>query len=185
VLSLEPVTDEIGIQYNAITGLARFRFTFDEPTELTGYFKLKVWVGCDGHDDLDLQVHTYKLDSTGQRVHFAGVMGDINEGVSKGFFRVSHRVSLVPERSTAYRPYYSHEASLPLPAGEFVPVDVPMHPSSTIFHAGESLELIIAGHDVHDFYMLRRARQSNSGTHRLMVGGSFDSHLLIPRIPRD
>ncbi len=49
---------------------AQFTATFDEPTELTGYMKLKLWVQAQGSDDMDLFVALEKIDRSGAVVKF-------------------------------------------------------------------------------------------------------------------
>ena len=54
-----------------------------------------------------------------------------------------------------------------------------------VFHAGQQLQLMIAGYD----YMLSRpadrplATTLNKGVHVLHTGGRYDSYLLVPVIP--
>ena len=75
-----------------------------------------------------------------------------------------------------------HDDPQPLTPGEIVPVDVEILPSSTLFRAGESLELVVQGADLFEHPALGHAysRDVNQGTHTIHTGGEYDSHLLVP-----
>jgi hypothetical protein len=78
-----------------------------------------------------------------------------------------------------------HDEPQPLTPGEIVAVDVEILPSSTLFRAGESLELVVQGADLFEHPALGHAysQDVNRGTHTIHTGGEYDSHLLVPRIP--
>jgi predicted acyl esterase len=67
--------------------------------------------------------------------------------VALGWLRVSHR-ELDTERSTPQQPWLTHREEQLLNTGEHVPVDIQIWPFGTIFHAGETLRLVIQGSDV-------------------------------------
>jgi hypothetical protein len=64
-----------------------------------------------------------------------------------------------------------------------VPVDVALYPSSTVFAAGESLELIISSDEIIPSPPYRKDVSINRGIHVIHCGGDYDSHLLVPVIP--
>jgi predicted acyl esterase len=70
--------------------------------------------------------------------------------------------------------------------GEIVPVDIPLLPIGMRWHPGEQLRIIVAGFDLMGpmFPKLPLAPTRNRGEHIIHTGGRFDSHLLIPVIPR-
>ena len=59
-------TAEARVEFDAVAGKATFTYTFLDRTELTGYFKLKLWVEAIGNDDLDLFTVFSKLDASGK-----------------------------------------------------------------------------------------------------------------------
>lgn len=69
-LEPSPVAREKEARYDALTGRTTFEIVFDRETELTGYFKLRLWVQADGSDDMDLFVGLDKIDRSGARVPF-------------------------------------------------------------------------------------------------------------------
>jgi uncharacterized protein len=77
-----------------------------------------------------------------------------------------------------------HQRDLPLSPGEIVPVDIEIWPSGTVFRAGETLQLVIQGHDLHVYppqtFAQRHEYTINAGRHVVHASGSYDSHLLIP-----
>jgi len=73
------------------------------------------------------------------------------------------------------------------PAGDHVlGSDIEILPSSTLFRAGESLQLVVQGADLFEHPTLTHAysRDVNTGVHAIHTGGEYDSHLLVPEIPR-
>ena len=70
-----------------------------------------------------------------------------------------------------------------LKAGEIVPVDIALYPSSTFFAAGESVQLIVASREIIPSPPYFKDASFNHGTHVLHFGGEYDSYLLVPKIP--
>jgi predicted acyl esterase len=68
-------------------------------------------------------------------------------------------------------------------AGEIVPVDIELYPSSTFFSAGETLQLIIAADEIISSPPYRKDASFNRGKHVLHFGGKYDSYLLVPKVP--
>jgi len=100
--------------------------------------------------------------------------------------RVSHR-ELDEEKSTPYQPFHKHQRELKLKAGEIVPVEIEIWPSSTLFERGEKLRVIIQGSDIYSYPNERHTNEHtatvNKGTHVIFTGGKYDSHLLMPVMP--
>ncbi len=184
-LGFDPLAKIASVSYDA-TGDegARFDLCFTEDTEITGHMKLKLWVSTDEGDDMDLLVGVRKLDGTGHEVHFEGRENDLRGIVALGWIRASHR-ELDPELSTPWRPFLSHQRELRLEPGAIVSVEIEVLPSSTFFAAGETLRLEIKGRDVYANRMHQHKELCNCGWHTIHAGGKYDSHLLLPVIPRD
>ena len=188
-LVVAPPVEEDTILYSARGGRVAFRHRFAVDTELTGYMKLRLWVEARADDpstpppdDMVLFVAVGKRDRDGAVVHFEGSVGNHYDLVSRGFCRVSRR-ALDPERSTPWQPVASGTSEERLRPGEIVPVEIEIYPSSTFFAAGEALELIVAGDEIIPSPPYRKDASLNRGRHALHVGGRYDSHLLVPRIP--
>jgi len=187
-LTEAPIKDEALLSYciepqNNESGNLIFNIKFDKDTELTGYTKLRLWVSADGSDDMDLFVALKKIDRRGMEVHFPDY-NHIEDGqVAPGWLRVSHR-ELDPDKSTPYQPWLKHQSLQKLKPGEIVPVDIEILSSSTLFHAGESLRLVISGSEIiYRSTGCRHEETVNRGKHLVYVGGQYDSHLLVPIIP--
>lgn len=184
-LSRSPLPHEHHIAYAAADGRAFFDLTFSERTELVGPAKLKLWVAAQGSDDADLFVALKKLDADRNEVGFAYLGMFDNGPVALGWLRVSHR-ELDELKSTPERPWHRHEREVRLDDEEPVAVEIAIHDSGTVFEAGQTLRLVIQGHDVHQHdagFALRHAELRNRGLHVLYTGGPFDSHLLLPVVP--
>ena len=186
----QPVSGESLVAYDAVAedGRAIFDYRFDADTELTGHMKLKLWVEAEGADDMDLFVAIQKLDSAGNLIPFTFYATSEDGPVALGWLRASHR-ALDPERSTPEQPVHLHTAEEPLEPGVPVPVEIEIWPSSTLFRAGESMRVVVAGRDIYTEIpqpgpaMMRHEETRNRGRHLIRAGGRYDSHLLLPVIP--
>ena len=186
-------------------GCATFVHTFDRDTELTGYFKLRLWVEAEGADDLDLFIKVQKLSKRGKvlpsptiplpnplvrkatRLLFPlGVkqLSLLFFTGAKGRLRVSHR-ELDAERATAWKPVDTHRVEQRLTPGEIVPVEIAVGPLGMRWRKGEQLRLLVAGYDLSPLPLegIAPPLLRNQGTHVLHMGGRYDSHLLVPVVP--
>jgi uncharacterized protein len=165
---------------------AEFAATFDEPTELTGYMKLKLWVQAAGSDDLDLFVALEKIDRSGKVVKFPFFSCHEDGPLALGWLRASHR-ELDMSKSTPYQPVHPHTSEARLKAGEIVPIEIEIWPSSTRFAKGEKLRVIVQGSDIYYYPggwpTNAHENSANKGEHVIHSGGQYDSHLLVPVIP--
>jgi hypothetical protein len=183
-LACDPPSKQGNISYDAKAGSAVFEHTFAERTEITGYMKLRLWVEARGSNDADLFVAVEKLDRLGNRVTFTFMSEFDNGPVALGWLRVSHR-ELDAVRSTPDQPRHLHRRELLLAPGEIVPVDIEILPSSTLFEAGEKLQVVVQGRDIYVLPVRHTQMHEdtrNAGEHVLHTGDRYDSHLLVPVI---
>jgi len=187
-LSLERPQTPMELAYPAKKGKAEFQHTFAEDTELSGYMKVRVWVearpesaGQETPDDMALFVAVNKLDRDGSPVHFYGSVGSTKDMVTRGWCKVSRR-ELDSVESTEWHPVQKGAREQKLKAGEIVPVDIALYPSSTFFAAGESVQLIVAPREIIPSPPYIKDASFNRGTHVLHFGGEYDSHLLVPKV---
>jgi uncharacterized protein len=185
-LSGSSFAQESEVRYET-DGRAEFVHRFAGPTELTGPMKLKLWVEAEGADDMDLFVGVQKLDSGGNLVPFSFLNALEDGPVALGWLRVSHR-ELDEERSTPEQPWHPHRRESRLAPGQVVPVEIEIWPSGTRFAAGEQLRLLVQATDVQQYppgvVSMAHSVTRNLGTHVIHTGGTYDSHLLMPVIPR-
>ena len=181
-LSPQPVQRESEKRYVPETGQANFVIRFDEDTELTGYFKLRLWVETDGADDMDLFVYVQKLDSKGEFLPHK-ILGQPHPG-AQGWLRVSHR-ELDPARSTPSEPSLPHRRLQLLRPKEIVPVEIGIVPTSFVWYAGQQLRVLVAGRFMRapGWFEPFKYEVTNRGDHIIHTGGKYDSHLLVPKIP--
>ncbi|MBN8816837.1 MAG: CocE/NonD family hydrolase [Sphingomonas sp.] len=179
---------EAEARYPAETGSVAFDLSFDTDTEITGHASLRLWVEADGSDDVDLFVALQKINTAGGHVGFTFYAFYENGPVALGWQRVSHR-ALDPARSRPEQPVHLHTYEERLEPGACVLVEIEIWPFSARFSAGETLRLIVAGHDIYrkeegvflPFPMHEQTR--NAGTHIIRTGGVFDSSILLPFVP--
>jgi predicted acyl esterase len=179
-LRTEPADSEGNVQYRPTSrhGTAIFSYRFEQPAELIGSMRLKLWVSTSDGDDLDLFVVLKKVDSAGREVFFSGFNGYERDSVAKGWLRASHR-ELNQSRSTPLRPWHSHTRIQKLAPGEVVPLEIEILPSATFFEAGSTLRLTIQGRDAARYPAFRHRELVNRGRHTIFSGGRYDSSLTM------
>ena len=175
--------------YLAKGGKALFNFKFAEGAELGGYFTLKLWAearperaGEPPPGDMAMFVAVNKLDRNGNAVHFNGSVGNNKDMVTRGCLKVSRR-ELDPVESTEWHPILKGDSEQKLDAGEIVPVNIELYPSSTFFAAGEALQLILAADEIIPSPPYEKSVEGNHGQHVLHFGAEYDSYLLVPKMP--
>jgi predicted acyl esterase len=185
----EQVNHEASVQYDSTSteNSAVFGHRFVEDTELTGHAKLKLWVSAEGSDDMDLFVAIQKVDKQGDLVPFPYYTIFEDGPVASGWLRVSHR-ELDEQLSTPQQPVHPHLREERLAEGEIVPVEIELWPSSTLFHSGETLRVVVQGSDIQVYpevpFVAGHPDTRNAGRHVIHTGGRYDSHLLLPVIPK-
>jgi predicted acyl esterase len=180
-LSRTPLAQAASATYDAHTGEAAFDVVFDEDTEITGHMVLRLWVEARGHNEMDLFVNVQKLSTTGTWIPVS-VLGEPHPG-TWGKIRVSRR-ALDEKASKPHLPVQSHLKDEKLSPGQIVPVDIAIVPSSRFWHKGQGLRVQVAGRYIREGWFEPLSWETdNKGTHVIHTGGTYDSHLLIPRIP--
>ena len=162
--------------------MLKLRYTFDRDTEITGYMKLKVWVAALDNIDADVYARVSKLNREGERVFNRAAMTAYSG--PNTMLRASLR-ELDEDKSTPCEPFHTFNHPQLLTRGVPVELELGFWPTSLLFHAGESLELILAGFDylASDNPLEVVSDTRNRGTHMVFAGGAYDSYLLIPKIP--
>ncbi|MCC7127934.1 MAG: CocE/NonD family hydrolase [Microbacteriaceae bacterium] len=176
-------------------GTARFRsrrnglsfdYRFDRDTELSGPASLKLSVSLKGAEDANLFAGIEKW-TDGKYVPFEGSYGYGRDRIAVGWQRLALR-RIDPELSTEFVPVPSLDTlELPSP-GEIVPVQIALSSSSTLFRAGDTLRLVIAGrwlapHNPLTGHFPAWYEASPRGTCEVHWGGESGSSLLVPIIP--
>ncbi|MFB7718951.1 CocE/NonD family hydrolase [Nocardia sp. NPDC056100] len=180
-LSPEPIATASSTSYDAADGVVTFDMTLPEETELTGYSTLRLYVEADGNDDMDLFVNIQKLSTTGEWIP-THVLDHPHPG-AWGKLRVSRR-ALDEQKSTDFHPVLAQRGEDKLSPGEIVAVDVPIWPTSRIWHAGQRIRVQIAGHYIRgDWFEPLTWQTCNTGRHILHTGGAYQAYLQIPVIP--
>jgi uncharacterized protein len=122
---------------------ACWEWTASADTELTGPMALRLWVEAHGADDADLFVGVEKW--RGQTyVPFEGSCGFGRDRIATGWLKTSLR-SLDEQASRPFDPVPTFTHREPLAREQIVQVDIALGPSATLFRAGETLRLVIAG----------------------------------------
>lgn len=118
-----------------------FRYRMTQPTEITGYMKLHLWVSALDHHDMDLSVRIEKLSKEGKPL--LDLTG--NRIAATGMLRVSMR-QLDASKSTEAEPYYTFTTEQKLKPGEIVPVEIEIWPIGLLFDENEILQLTVGAY---------------------------------------
>jgi len=179
------------VSYEAAPGAGKTSATFsteplEQDTEVTGPIKLGLWVSS-SIDDADLFAILRNIGPDGEEVVYPGIQpgGGSTVAAGYGWLRLSHR-KLDPARSTAYRPFHTHDEIQKVEPGEVVHVEIEILPTSVVLERGHRLVLEVGAQDDprHFFTHTDPRDRVQAGTNTLHTGGPFNSHLLLPIIPR-
>ena len=185
-LSCEPPLESSESSYCSTSSDDRlvFEHRFTKQTEITGGAVLHLVMSADEAREIDVFVALKKLDCHGREVGFNYYSTFSDGPVALGWMRASHR-RLLPS-STELQPVHDHENTLAVEPGQVIEFDIEIWPSGTLFHEGETLQLVIGGTDLYVFDTgapeLRHAT-NNQGIDRLYSGPDRPSFLVLPRIP--
>lgn len=176
-----------GVTFDLRRGAAGFSMRFAEDTELTGQLIAQLWVSLAGAGDAALFVGVEKWSGS-TWVPFEGSYGYGRDRVAIGRQRVSLRAP-DPDAATGRRPQHAFTSAQPVAPGEVVPVGIALSPSATLFRAGESLRLLVAGRYLEPANPLfghfpARYDRSPRGTCTLHWGPSRQARLRLPVIPQ-
>lgn len=122
---------------------AVFEYRFDRDTELSGPMTARLHVSVTGTDDPHIFVGVEKW-SGGAPVPFQGSYGYGRDRVAQGRLRLALREP-DPTRSRPHQPEHTFRTLQLLADNETVEVLIPLSSSATLFRAGDSLRLLIAG----------------------------------------
>ena len=121
-------------------GSLSFTYTFARETVVTGYMKLHLEFAGEEAEDMDVYVQIGKFSPDGKRLS----MSIGNYAGPNGRLRMSRR-HLDESLSTELEPVQTLDRIEPLVPGERYSAEVPVYPTSMVFHPGEKLELTISG----------------------------------------
>ncbi len=134
---------EGSVTFDLKRNAAAFEYRFEHDTELSGPMTLRLHVTVTGTDDPRLFVGVEKW-SGGAPIPFNGSYGYGRDLVAQGRLRLALR-ELDTQRSTPHQPEHTFQTLQPINDNEQIEVLIPLSSSATLFHAGDSLRLIIAG----------------------------------------
>ncbi|MBW4033820.1 MAG: CocE/NonD family hydrolase [Acidobacteria bacterium] len=167
-------------------GSASFELPIELDVEFTGPMSLRLWLALEGADDAHLFVGVEKWRGR-EYVPFEGSYGYGRDRIAGGRLAVSLRA--LSAASRPHEPEHDYLQRRPLTPGEVVPVELALGASSTLFRAGDTLRLIVAGRSLEPGNPLfghfpARYRPSRGGRCRLLWGPEHPAALTLPVIPR-
>jgi predicted acyl esterase len=174
------------VSFDLKRNAASFSYDFAEDTEITGPMTLRAWVSCEGTDDPYLFVGVEKWSGS-RYLPFQGSYGYGRDRVASGRLRVAMR-ELDDERSSPHQPDHTFRTVQRLAPADVVQVSIPLSSSATVFRAGESLRLLVAGRYLeprNPFFghFPAHYESSRAGTATLHWSAERPSGLEIPVIP--
>ncbi|KAI1623333.1 X-Pro dipeptidyl-peptidase C-terminal non-catalytic domain-containing protein [Exophiala viscosa] len=198
--------DEIHSYDSTTREILSYDYIFPEKTTLAGFSKLRIFVSCLDHDDLDIYVMLRKLSADGDLMEQSNVplhelpldiksvkdvknVNPVKYLGPTGILRASHRET-DPEKSTEYWPFHPHtRTDLVRPPGKIVEMNIGIWPMGVVYEKGEGLRLQISGKTMalpewDNPHVKHQEPVFNRGIHRLHLGGEYagESYLLVPRL---
>lgn len=165
---------------------AAFSWLCTHDVELSGPMVATLWLEAHDAADVDLVVGVEKWRGR-SFVPFEGSYGWGRDRVTTGWQKMSLR-ELDPACSSPVAPVPTFMHPQPLRRGEIAVADVALGPSSTLFRAGETLRLVVAGRWMSAINPVTgqfpaRYRTRARGRITLHWGPDMAAHLLVPSIP--
>ncbi|KAK5406768.1 hypothetical protein LTR06_008262 [Exophiala xenobiotica] len=183
-----------------------YDYIFREKTTLAGFSKLRIFVSCKEHNDLDIYVMLRKLSVDGELMEQSNVpLHELPPEVKSvkdvknvnpvkylgptGILRASHR-EIDPEKSTEYWPFHPHRRTQYVePLGTVVELNIGIWPMGVVYDKGEGLRLQISGKTMalpewDNPHVKHQEPVFNKGMHNVHLGNEFavESYLLVPRL---
>jgi putative CocE/NonD family hydrolase len=163
-----------------------FGYEFTDDTEVTGPMSVRLWMSVAGVQDATVFVGVEKWAGS-RYVPFEGSYGYGRDRVASGTLRLSLREP-DPAASRPNQPEHTFRTPMPLRADEIVEVEIPLSASATLFRAGESLRLVVAGRYPQPRNPLyghfpARYRSVRQGRQSVHWGIARPSSLRLPVIP--
>jgi putative CocE/NonD family hydrolase len=142
-LALESPPMDGSLSFDTRSRGVRFDYLLPEDMEITGPMALRLWVEAVACDDVHLFAGVEKW--RGRRfVGFEGSYGFGRDRVTTGWQKASMR-DLDTARSRPWEPVHTFSRIRPLEPSQVVEVHMSLGPSATLWRAGETLRLVIAG----------------------------------------
>jgi predicted acyl esterase len=146
-MSLDPAGPSVGksVAFEALGPGVTFRTEpMNSELEIIGPAAAKLFVSS-STSDADIFLALRVLDPDGEDVTFVSAI-DPHGIAGYGWLRASQR-KLDPAKSLPYRPWHTHDETLPLVPGETVECDVEMWPTCLVLPVGYTLALTVLGRD--------------------------------------
>ncbi|KAH8881276.1 alpha/beta-hydrolase [Thozetella sp. PMI_491] len=184
-----------------------FTYTFPQDTRIIGIPKAVLYMSSPAQDDFITFVLLRKLDKNGKLLYHLQFpidrtplqsIDDIAEKDkqsltlhmgSMGILRASRRKT-DPSRSIHSNfPFHPHDEIQLVPAGEVVRLEIGIWAMGNDFDAGESIQVQIHGqypsfNETSAFSKPRPESEKNHGEHIVHFGGDYQSHVILPIVPR-
>ena len=177
-LKTEAPAEAAEASYNPADGQLEFDYTVPEDMEVTGYINLRLYVSCEGHDEMDIFVNIQKAAADGTWIPWY-TLDEPHPG-AWGKCRVSRR-ELDEKLSKKHIPILSNTHEDKLEDGKVYPVDIAIVPTSRVYHKGERFRVQIAGRYIREGWFEPLAWDTdNGGTHTVHTGGDTASYIEIP-----
>lgn len=173
------------VSFDLKRNAASFTIGFAKDTEITGPMAVRLWASIAGATDASLFVGVEKW-SGAEYVPFEGSYGYGRDRLAAGQLRLSLR-KLDAALSATYQPEHGFRESEPL-GNDPVELQIPLTASSTLFQAGDSLRLLIAGRYLEPRNPLfghfpAHYRPSGTGQCTLHWSADMPAALSVPVIP--
>ncbi len=170
------------------TGISFVSEPLAEDIVLVGYMKVGLWVSSTS-SDMDVFVSLRVLDEQGREIRYESVAQPVDpihiHPVGHGLLKVSHR-RLDAARSTQYWPVHTHTETdyEPLEAGQIVPIEVGLNPSSAVIRQGYRLRIDVQPYTPSGLPVRAYDETYHLGaTNAVYTGPRHPSYVQLPIVP--
>ncbi|MCD8148729.1 MAG: CocE/NonD family hydrolase [Clostridiales bacterium] len=175
---------------------AVFSYTFDRITEISGYVKLRLWVAAEDAEDLELFVYQNKSAPDGKELLSIVYGAEMSGFDGQKFYGTTAWIKGSLRKVSGYKQdgiRVLHNFNTPemLTPGEPILVELTLSPMAMKYYPGEKLNIIVGTYPMNatDAFCPLDPEgphfvSCNHGKHRIVTGGTYDSSVTIPCIPR-
>ncbi|KAK7188249.1 hypothetical protein DPSP01_009049 [Paraphaeosphaeria sporulosa] len=190
------------------TSIAEFSHTFPQRSRLIGLPKAVLYMSCKEHNDMNVYIILRKRDKNGKLLfHLCFPFAAVPTGIksideipekdrqslnlhpgSVGVLRASHR-RFIPEKSIHPQfPFHPHDTEEKIKPGEVVKLEIGIWSMGVDFDQGETISMQVGGSfpgiaEYSAFSKPRPEEEKNKGEHRIHIGPSTPSKIILPFVP--
>jgi putative CocE/NonD family hydrolase len=150
-----------------------------ESLEIIGPMTLVLYASST-QEDIDFYVRL--VDQEPDPIQQRRVLPPKGRMLTRGWLKASHGAK-DPERTTSYRPYYTHKKPTPIEPGKIYRFEIEIWPTSNVFKKGHRIRIDLTNGDCPTFDAGGHHYGLKLGKDTIYFDKHHPSHLILPIIP--